>query len=238
MREGVLGISYDYGETFSYEKIPVVVHGNFNGRGTGSRLIVDVKDSNVLYFASQMDGLLRSKNLGKTWETLEVNGEKYMTFVWQSPKKGTLVVGTAGVSTAYVDATSGMKVRGKSLYVSYDQGEHFVELIQPNMNKALRSRFPGYVAQRYAYDGHYLYVTLSQTGENSYVVESGYSCDSGDALGGTLIRYSLDENEKIVEYCEVTPFKNTIEKSSEEERKYLGTGSVGVLYGEPSQVEY
>ena len=28
----------DYGETFRYEKIPVMIHGNLNGRGTGERL--------------------------------------------------------------------------------------------------------------------------------------------------------------------------------------------------------
>ena len=105
-----------------HEKIPVFVHGNLNGRGTGSRLIVDQNDSNIVYFASQQDGLLRSKDLGKTWETLDVNGERYMTMVWQSPKGGTLVVGTAGVTTASINQETGIMARGKSLYISYDQG--------------------------------------------------------------------------------------------------------------------
>ena len=226
-KAGVLALSYDQGESFQYEKIPAFVHGNLNGRGTGSRLIVDQNDSNIVYFASQQDGLLRSKDLGKTWETLEVNGERYMTMVWQSPKGGALVVGTAGVMTASIDSQTGITVRGKSLYISYDQGEHFELMSQPDLPVESESKMPGYVAQRYAYDGRYLYITFSQTGKNSYVVENGYSCDSGDAVGGALIRYEFDNNEKLMGYRDLTP-TDLENKNSKEAVNALDYGLSGI----------
>ena len=212
---GVLAISNDYGEHFTYESIPTLVHGNLNGRGTGSRLIIDSNDSNILYFASQEGGLLKSKDLGKTWEVLDVNGEKFMTMVWQSPKKQTLIVGTAGVTTSKVDESTGKHIRGVSLYVSYDQGQHFKPLEQPASSIIPDSRLSGYVAQRYDYDGKYLYVTLSNTGQDSYVVENGYSCDSGDAIGGRVIRYEFNEEEKIIGYKDITPIYVIEEKQDE-----------------------
>lgn len=200
--KGVLAISHDRGKHFTYEKIPTLVHGNLNGRGTGLRLIVDAKDDQTLYFASQQGGLLRSKDLGKSWESLEVNGEKYMTFVWQSKDAKTLVVGTAGVVTK-----RSKRVRGHSVYVSYDEGEHFEKLWQPEPSKPKGSKMSGYVGQRYAEDEKYLYVTFSQTGKHSYVVENGYSCDSGDALGGKIIRYERNAKGRITSYKDITPFQ-------------------------------
>ena len=56
--EGTLAVSEDRGEHFNYYTIPVPVHGNLNGRGTGMRLVVSQKDPNTLYFASQQSGFL------------------------------------------------------------------------------------------------------------------------------------------------------------------------------------
>ena len=210
LKGGVLAISDDYGASFTYEKVPALIHGNLNGRGTGYRLIVDHKDANTLYFASQVDGLLCSKDRGKSWQTIDVQGEKYMTFVWQSEEGNTLVVGTAGV-TNQIDP----KRRGHSLYISYDRGTHFEPLIEPILLEESGSKMAGYVAQRYASDNQYLYITLSQTGRDSYVIENGYSCDSGDARGGKVIRYSLRYKEKISSYEEITPSEKVI--SSKEE---------------------
>ena len=47
----------------------------------------------------------------------------------------------------------------------------------------------GLVASRYDYDGTYLYVTMNVTGRWNYVVDLGYSCDSGDVIGGKVLRY-------------------------------------------------
>ena len=57
-------------ERHLFTKIPVTVHGNLCGRGTGYRLVVDKKDENTLYFASQLDGLWKTTDRGDTWERL------------------------------------------------------------------------------------------------------------------------------------------------------------------------
>jgi len=203
-RKGILAISEDYGKTFRYEEIPCLVHGNLNGRGTGLRLIVDPNNSNILYFASQKSGLLRSKNRGKTWEELNVGSEKWMTFVWVSPDSSIIICATAGVITK-VDE----QLRGHSMYISYDGGINFEKMTQPKSSKISMSKFSGYVGQRYDFDGKYLYVTFAQTGTYSYVIENGYSCDSGDTCGGRVVRYQFDENMKLAGFSDITPTKSS-----------------------------
>lgn len=196
---GKLSISADYGETFIHKKLPFYVHGNMNGRGTGLRLVKSRAEENTLYFASQRDGLWRTEDEGGSWQHLETGGEDYMTFIWCSESGRTLIVGTAGV------CTGDEKQRGHSLYVSYDSGRCFEKLPMPENVQIEDSRWSGYVAQRYDFDGRYFYVTLANTGKNSYVVETGYSCDSGDVTGGRILRYELDEKEHIIGYADITP---------------------------------
>ncbi len=198
--EGILSVSNDYGEHFEKRTIPTMVHGNLNGRGTGMRLVVSAKDSNTLYFASQQGGLLISHDLGASWRQTDICGETYLTFVWASRDDGCLVVGTAGVTTRSEDGK-----RGHSLYVSYDKGEHFEPVPQPMQYELPQSRFMGLVAQRYDYDGKYLYVTFAHTGEYSYVIENGYSCDSGDTIGGRVVRYDFLQNGRLSMCEEITP---------------------------------
>lgn len=198
-QKGKFSISEDFGKTFSHRELPCYVHGNMNGRGTGLRLVTDPAKENGIYFASQKDGLLYSGDLGDTWHRLPTGEETYMTFVWASPDGKTVVAGTAGV------VTGTEKMRGHSLYVSYDSGSNFAPLMMPESIMVEGSKWSGYVAHRYDYDGTYLYVTLVNTGARSYVTETGYSCDSGDMLGGRIIRYSFDKNGVIKEYKDITP---------------------------------
>lgn len=79
----------------------MTVHGNLCGRGTGYRLVVDKKDENTLYFASQLDGLWKTTDRGDTWERLPLE-ENYMTCVWVSDDSKTIVAGTAGYTTRRV----------------------------------------------------------------------------------------------------------------------------------------
>lgn len=203
--EGVLAVSDDFGNSFTYHSIPTLVHGNWNGRGTGYRLVLDPSNPDTLYYASQRGGLLRSINGGKTWETLSVNQEEQMTLVWVSENGQTIVVGCAGVWH------KNGHLRGHSLYVSYDKGNTFSQLPMPQSQDIPDSKLSGLVAQRCDYDGTYLYITLSVTGRRSYVVENGYSCDSGDAIAGRVLRYSFEENGTISGYTDITPFSsNTI----------------------------
>ena len=221
-KSGVLAISEDFGNTFRYETIPALVHGNLNGRGTGFRLVVDPNHSNVLYFASQKDGLLKSQDYGKTWTKLNVGGENWMTFVWVSPDSTKIIAATAGVTTK-VDE----ELRGHSMYISYDSGEHFEKMMQPKSQKITISKMSGFVGQRYDFDGTYFYVTFAQTGTYSYVIENGYSCDSGDTCGGKVIRYQFDENGKISGYQDITP----LALSGHKKEDVLNYGFSGISCG-------
>lgn len=195
---GVLSISEDYGETFTYKKVPTTVHGNLSGRGTGYRLVVDKNDSNILYFASQLGGLWKTANRGDTWERLPLE-EDYTTCVWVSDDSKTIVVGTAGYTTKVNES-----LRGHSLYVSYDGGTSFEKLMMPANVIVKKSKMNGLVASRYDYDGRYLYITMNVTGYWNYVVDLGYSCDTGDMIGGKVIRYYF-ENGRISGYDDITP---------------------------------
>ncbi len=198
---GVFSISEDYGKTFTYKSIPTMVHGNLSGRGTGYRLVVDKNDSNVLYFASQLGGLWKTVDRGDTWTRLPLE-EDYTTCVWVSDDSKTIVVGTAGYTTRVDDS-----LRGHSLYVSYDAGETFEKLMMPENVIVEDSKMNGLVASRYDYDGTYLYMTLNSTGRWNYIVDLGYSCDTGDTIGGKVIRYYF-ENNRIAGYDDITPDEN------------------------------
>lgn len=195
---GVFSISEDYGNTFEYKRIPITVHGNLSGRGTGYRLIVDKNDSNTLYFASQLDGLYKTTDRGDTWQRMPLE-EDYTTCVWVSDDSQTIVVGTAGYTTR-VDDT----LRGHSVYVSYDGGESFEKLMMPENVIVADSKMNGLVASRYDFDGKYLYMTFNSTGRWNYIVDLGYSCDTGDTIGGKVVRYYF-ENGKIAGYDDITP---------------------------------
>ncbi len=213
---GIFSISEDYGRTFVKKRIPVTVHGNMSGRGTGYRLVVDKKDSDTLYFASQLDGLWKTCDRGDTWEKLPME-EGYTTFVWVSEDSQTIVAGTAGYTTR-VDDT----LRGHSLYVSYDAGVNFEKLMMPENVIVEDSKMNGLVASRYDYDGRYLYVTMNVTGRWNYIVDLGYSCDTGDVIGGRVIRYYF-ENGRIAGYDDITP-----DKDGKHTKDYLNHGFGGV----------
>lgn len=200
---GKMAVSDDYGETFRYYEMPMHVHGNMNGRGTGYRLIVDKADENKLWFASQDSGLWYSPDRGASWENSAAFAERYMTLVGQSEDGTALFAGGAGAVTK-----RGGRLRGHSLYVSYDNGVTFEELWQPADGEIEGVRLAGLVAQRYAMDGQYLYVTYAVMGKNAYVYELGYSCDGGSVIGGRVARYPVIRTESGTRFGqgeEITP---------------------------------
>lgn len=199
---GKMAVSEDYGESFHYYEMPMHVHGNMNGRGTGYRLTVDKKDENTLWFASQDSGLWKSENRGQTFEKVESFPEDYVTLVGQTGNGAALFVGCAGVTTKRTD-----RLRGHSMYVSYDNGVTFEKLWQPEDGEIEGVKLAGLVAQRYAMDDQYLYITYSVMGRNAYVFELGYSCDGGSVIGGCVVRYPIGEDGKLGVGEEITPGK-------------------------------
>lgn len=218
-QSGVLAVSKDCGEHFRYEKIPVMIHGNLNGRGTGERLIVDQDCSERLFYASQQEGLWVTDNQGRSWRRLTALKEQYLAFAAQAGSA--LVVSAAGVTSMDREKNR----RGHSLYISYDKGETFAPLAEPQGSEIAGCRLNGLVAQRCAVDGRYLYVTFASTGRRSYVLENGYSCDSGDTIDGRIVRYEIGADGRICEaYKEITPVAAS---------KASGTGLAGIAAGEP-----
>lgn len=201
---GIFAVSKDNGSSFIYKKLPVPAHGNWNGRGTGKRLVIDER-TNELFFASPRSGLWISNDEGDSWREINVCNEKHLTFVFVLPGTDTIIVSTAGVTTKK-DETH----RGNSLYISYNRGESFEPVSVPNIYDMPKSRMSGLVGHRYVYDGKYLYVTMNHTGEYAYIVEPGYSADCGQVIGGIVLRYSFDDNGCISDYELISPEKDFI----------------------------
>lgn len=185
---GKIAVSDDYGAHFICHNFPILIHGNLNGRGTADRLIVDKKDSDKLYYASQQEGLWISADRGAHWNKCKAFPEEYLTFAGMSADGSALIVGSAGVTSKRSE-----RMRGHSLYVSYDGGASFEKLWQPKDGDGEIEgvRLAGLIAQRYAMDHKYLYVTFSVMGRNAYVLENGYSCDGGSVIGGRVVRYPI-----------------------------------------------
>ena len=218
---GLLAVSKDHGKSFHYENIPARIHGNFPGRGAGERLAV-IREH--IYFASQMDGLLRSSDEGKTWQKIFSLEEDYLTFVHVFSH--TLLVGTAGVSQGT------KKHRGHSLYVSYDEGRSFEPVEEPESLAYELSDYGGLVAQRCCRDEQYLYVTFSASGRKGFRKELSYSCDCGELSEGRIVRYAIEKNGCLGDMTDITPgFSSPVQgKSWQDEKKELckGLGYSGI----------
>lgn len=199
-----IAVSEDGGKSFSYYKMPCLVHGNLNGRGTGYRLIKDKKAKDTLWFASQKDGLFKSCDDGKSWDSCAYFNGEYMTFIGQDPTGEILFAATAGIAKKRGDC-----LRGHSLFVSYDGGESFEPLWQPADGSVEGVKLAGLIGQRYAMDEKYLYVTYSVMGRNAYVYELGYSCDGGSVIGGKVVRYPFLTDGKIGQGEDITPDRSS-----------------------------
>lgn len=224
---GVIAASDDYGEHFVYHKIPILIHGNLNGRGTGCRLIVDKQNSDRLIFASQQEGLWMSYDRGVSWKRNNAFQENYLTFVGQSHDGSVLFVGCAGVTTKRSE-----RLRGHSMYASYDGGTSFDKMWQPQDGEIEGVRLAGLVAQRYALDEKYLYVTFSVMGRNAYVLENGYSCDGGSVIGGRVVRYPLSLHNELGRGEEITPNPGSMERRREGYTEY-GFGGINAAAAQP-----
>ncbi len=191
-KSGRLCISHDRGNSFEYKPIPCGIHGNMPGRATGERLIFV---NGVLWFASQTEGLFKSSDMGDCWERVDVNGESNLTFVWSDDEGRTVVVGSNGES-----GISG-NLRGNTLYISHEGGD-FTPLPTPQPVQDDRCTLCGFVPQRCAYDGKYLYVTFAQSHSTPMQFAAKcYACDTGSLFDGRIARYNLSD----MKFDDITP---------------------------------
>jgi len=65
--DGAILRSEDGGVTFKRANVPIKFGGNEDGRGNGERLVVDPRDSRILFLGTRHNGLWRSEDRGATW---------------------------------------------------------------------------------------------------------------------------------------------------------------------------
>lgn len=67
-QQGAILRSDDYGRTFQRTDVPILMGGNEGGRGNGERMMVDPKNSDVIYFGTRLNGLWQSTDRGNNWQ--------------------------------------------------------------------------------------------------------------------------------------------------------------------------
>lgn len=204
-----LCISDDCGRSFVRRKIPARVHGNEPGRGTGERLHVR---GDRVYFGSMHDGILISRDMGESWEKRTVCGEKNISLLWISEDEKIIIAGVSGE----VNSPDGV-TRGNTLYCSFDGCESFQAVFSPEPQVFEEADYYGYVPQRTAFDGKYLYVTFSASGRIHWGGWNSYSCDSGQCVDGRIFKYEIGK-DGVRFVGDVTPADN----SAPADRKICG----------------
>jgi photosystem II stability/assembly factor-like uncharacterized protein len=240
-----IGFSEDYGAHWVYYDAPVIddngntaaIHGNAAGRSTGERLVVDPKNSKVLYLGTMKHGLWKTIDGCKTWTRLQVaypekNSEDNICFVEIDPKSQVvngfskrIIVGTNGK-----EGSTGNGIRGQSVYISNDGGKNFKPLKgEPKPVFGEPRNYPGYVAQRASFMGNYLFISYT-----AYNLEGSnwdtYGCDFGRCYDGALYRFELDEEGEVIQALDITP-KSLIEPDFNDNNsngRRLGYGISGV----------
>ncbi len=215
-----IAFSDDYGTHWVYFEPPAIddkgntaaVHGNAPGRSTGERLVVDPNDSNILYMGTMEDGLWKTEDSCRTWKRLEVAypdklSEKNIAFVEVDPASG----GYGSPSRRIIVAASGQQgspgnnIRGQSVYISNDFGNTFKPLEgEPAPVIGGPDDYPGYVGQRAAFLGKYLFISYAayNVGWSNW---NTYGCDTGKCYDGALYRFELDSEGNVKEVLDITP---------------------------------
>lgn len=233
--------SDDKGAHFQYFPLPAAVHGNHAGRATGERLIVDPVCSDILYFASQSEGLLISEDAGETWRSLPVGqhqgqAEPDLSFIWIHPDSAVhgrsqiIVVSTAGAANANEQGQ-----RGPSLFWSVDGGAVFRVMPGQPQPPSDFGNYPGFVGQRCSFDGTYLYVTLAAVG-HSWAGWSGYACDMGGRQRGCVMRYRFAEDGTIADVRFITPDLSFLTGETEVIEPHAGFGGIAADPARPGHL--
>lgn len=202
-----IGFSKDYGETWIYYDAPVVdetgrvvsIHGNAPGRSTGERLVVDPRDSQVLYMGTMADGLWKTTDGCQNFQKLSID-EINISFVEiLELREGcfAIIVATSGEKSS-----PDGKARGHSLYVSYDEGETFEVLTE-----TLPHGQTGMVGQRLAFAAPYVYITMSAY-DIPWASFRSYGCDTGLASDGCVLRWTVGEDGRLTDCLDVSPVQS------------------------------
>lgn len=93
-RKGAILRSSDRGKTWQQTDLPVNIGGNADGRGTGERLAVDPRHSEVIYYGSNRDGLWKSSDGGQHFAAA-ASPAKAISFVFFDAKTGEMLLGSA-----------------------------------------------------------------------------------------------------------------------------------------------
>lgn len=148
-RSNYLCISDNKGENIIQKPLPCSVHGNEVGRATGNRLIYK---NGRLYFGSQTAGIIYSEDMGESWQSIDLFGEKNISLIWTDSEGKLFIAGCSGEANSPDGVT-----RGHTLYCSTDGLKSFVPLTAPDPVKYENSSYYGFVPQRITSDSRYIH---------------------------------------------------------------------------------
>jgi hypothetical protein len=196
--------SEDYGDHWQRFPQNITMNGNDQtNRSTGARIAIDPKNNNIVYYASQSQGLWKSTNAGQTFiritaaDDLAVDFRPTLVAIDpNSPVDGSgnslrIIVGTIG-ATSTTPPTVAVDPRQqrpyKSLWVSQDGGTTFSQL--PGQPAARPDRqFGGFVAEHVAFDWTgKLVVAYAEFSLNNF---GQVGSNSNFALDGRVYRFNL-----------------------------------------------
>lgn len=195
-RSNYICISDDKGENIIQKTLPCSVHGNEVGRATGDRLIYK---NGRLYFGSQTAGIIYSEDMGESWQSIDLFGEKNISLIWTDSEGKLFIAGCSGEANSPDGVT-----RGHTLYCSTDGLKSFVHLTAPEPVRYEKATYYGFVPQRITSDSRYIYITFASSGEVFYGGMGAYACDTGSLSGGKVYRYRI-ENGVTVFDKDITP---------------------------------
>ena len=203
--------SEDYGANWQRFPTPsITMNGNDgSNRSTGPRLAIDPKNNNIVYYASQSQGLWKSSDAGQTFA--RVTGatgtpvDFRPTFVTIDPNSPVdasdnstqIIVGTIGATstTPPTVAVDPLQQRPyKSLYITNDGGSTFTQLPgQPAANPT--RQYGGFVAEHPAWDWNgNLVVAYAEFNLNNF---GQVGSNSNFAQDGRVYRFNVKAGTSV-----------------------------------------
>jgi hypothetical protein len=159
--DGAILRSNDEGATWQKTDLPIKLGGNADGRGAGERLQVDPNDGQVLFLASNQDGLFKSIDGGKTFAKAASPGT-HLNLVLFDPSSSASGQASQTIYVGVSDARGG-------LFVSHDGGVSFNPVDGTPQQAPQRAVFAA---------GGALYVTFS-AGDNNWTVNPNNTTAGG-----------------------------------------------------------